>query len=253
MSADAWYVSSGADPEGPLSADSIRGRLASGALSPDAFVWQEGMAGWVRLGDHPPFAAGAAPPAPVDANDPEALDRRFGALVKDSWRLYHAMEATQRVDDAFIGALITALLDSGHSLIDLVSDGTHHSLRVENDADRSRVFVRVTHLTHSMVEAQVLGHLASVVIGYGERTDDFARLWQAVRAEYKSGLLQNAEPGTVTFDADTNQGYIYAQVDLYWNISKYVDVALKIDHPALSADLTALLNGLRKYLRGRTR
>ena len=74
-----------------------------------------------------------------------------------------------------------------------------------------------------------------------------------MRAEYKSGLLQNAEPGTVTFDADTHQGYIYAQVDLYWNISKYVDVALKIDHPALSADLTALLNGLRKYLRGRTR
>ena len=99
----------------------------------------------------------------------------------------------------------------------------------------------------------MLGHVASVTIGYGERVSNLGRIWGAVKAEYKSGYLQSAEPGTVTIDDDLESGYIYAQIDLFWNITDYVDDHYQADYAKLGGHIGASIHALRKYLHGRIR
>ena len=65
----------------------------------------------------------------------------------------------------------------GLSLIDLSSDGTNHYMRFENMSDRSRVIIRLTHLTGSMTSAAVQGHRVGAVIGYGEKMKNFSKVW----------------------------------------------------------------------------
>ena len=75
----------------------------------------------------------------------------------------------------------------------------------------------------------------------------------AMRKEAKSGYLGRAEPGIVTFDADSESQYLYAQVDLYLDIDHYVSATferrLRASSPAQSR---ATIHALRKFLRGRT-
>jgi TM2 domain-containing membrane protein YozV len=74
-----WYYQQGTNRMGPVDEATIRGLLASGALSIDTLVWTNGMSNWVPL-QHTPLAAGlpVPPPAPVSLHptlNPEAKDR----------------------------------------------------------------------------------------------------------------------------------------------------------------------------------
>ena len=180
------------------------------------------------------------------------LDATFAGLVKESWQYHNMVENTMRVDELLLGALITVVLDAGHVLIDLTSDGTNHFLRFEDADDRARVTMAITHLTRDVTMAKAVGQRASLVVGYGEPIKSFGRVMDAIRKETKSGYLGRADPGIVSFDADTESQYIYAQVDLYLDVDHYVDAAFEIDYERLGGDVAATIHALRKFLRGRT-
>jgi len=248
----------------PLSLDALLQQVASGQLPHEAMIWYEGLPSWVRLVDHPELRAllamsqpRGATPAPLalatDATrlSDDAMDRGFVQLINASWDYYQANRFAEHVDEVFIGAVITSTLDNGYSLIDLNSDGSNHFLRFQQMQESSRLIYQLRHLAHSPAEAKVLGHIASVTIGYGERSTNAGRLWNALKAEFKSGYIQSAEPGTITIDADMESGYIYGQVDLYWNISDYVDAQYQTDYPKLTEHIAVTINALRKYLHGR--
>jgi TM2 domain-containing membrane protein YozV len=76
-----WYYQQGTNRMGPVDEATIRGLLASGALSIDTLVWTNGMSNWVPL-QQTPLAAGlpVPPPSPVQlavppSLNPEAKDR----------------------------------------------------------------------------------------------------------------------------------------------------------------------------------
>ena len=268
--AAAIYVGSSRGQSGPMPLDEFVRQHASGQIPPDAAIWYDGLPQWVPVAEHPellarlggPAASPAMAPAAVaapraggmlaSASDDE-LDRQFSKLISRSWDYFNENLFARQVDEVFIGAVITSTLDNGYSLIDLTSDGTNHYLRFQQMAEHSRIIYQLHHLARSPAEAKVLGHIASVTIGYGERVNNLGRIWGAVKAEYKSGYIQSAEPGTVTIDADMESGYIYAQVDLYWNITDYVDEHYAADYDKLGNDVGASIHALRKYLHGRLR
>lgn len=188
----------------------------------------------------------AVPPSTDDEQD-----RLFAGLVKESWRYHKLVEDTGKMDEVLVGALITATLDRGHVLIDLMSDGTNHFLRFEDVGDRSRVTMALTHLTRDVTTAKAVGQRASLVVAYGEPIKSFAKVFGAMRQEVKSGYLGGGEPGIVTFDADSESQYLYAQVDLYLAIDDYVDANVNVDYAKLGADVGATIHALRKFLRGK--
>lgn len=248
---EAVHVHASTGTVGPVSRRAIAARLAQGELQRTDSFWFDGMEGWEEIGAHAALLEGLDAGAPAPATTDDQLDKVFGGLVKESWKYYNAHAFASQVDEVFLGAIITATLDTGYALIDLSSDGTHHYTRFQNLQDKSRVICRLTHLTGDLVKSKVEGHRASVVFGYGERVDDFGRIWQALKAEMKSGYLQSAEPGTITVDGDMNSGYIYVQVDLYLCVDDYVKSDYGVRYDVLREHLAATQNALRKYLRGR--
>lgn len=239
-------VSRGGTQSAPMSRRALQAAVKSGAFAPEDYFFVEGMEAWAAIGDHPALFADLAAEAPEDR-----LERVFGRLVKESWAYYDEQQYASTIDEVFLGAVITATLDNGYSLIDLSSDGTHHYVRFQQIDGGSRILCRLTHLTASVTTAKVSGHRASVVLGYGERMDDFNRIFKALRAEAKSGYLQSAEPGTITVDGDMNTGYVYVQVDLFLKIDDYIGNNYQVNYDTLREHLAATLHTLRKYLRGR--
>lgn len=246
------HVHSAAGQIGPMSRRAMKDKLAAGEIKASDNYWFDGMSGWIPIRDTAAMLEGIDAPAaiPGESKD-DQLDRVFGKIVKDSWAYYNEHAYASHVDEVFLGAIITCTLDTGYSLIDLTSDGTNHYLRFEHMGDHSRVVIRLTHLTADLTKAKVHGHRASVIVGYGERSNDFAKIMGALKAEMKSGYLQSPEPGTITVDSDMNTGYIYVQVDLYLKVDDYVGAHYTINYAALREHLAATQNALRKYLRGR--
>lgn len=252
--APVFYVGAPQGQLGPMTLDALLDQFIGEQVAPEAPVWFEGLPNWIRLGEHPELRARlaaktSAPPAAAPADD--APDHLFARLIKGSWDYYHANLFAEHVDEVFIGAVISSTLDNGYSLIDIASDGARHYLRFENLQDRTRVIYQLRHLATDVAAAKVLGHMAGVVVGYGERVGNLGRIWGAVKAEYKSGYLHSAEPGTITVDADLESGYIYAQVDMFWNISDYVANDYMTDSRRLTQHIGACVHALRKYLHGR--
>lgn len=268
MSRSIWIVVEG-QPDGPHPEAHLARRLAAAELSPETGAWIEGLDAWTTLAALAPKAdeapdtstpAGAADGVIADSvavvsassEDGEALEAAFAGLVKKSWAHFNQSLFAQRVDEVLLGAIITVMVERGSALIDITSDGTNHYVRFERLADRSRVYFRLNHLTPNPVAAKVQGHLVSIVVGYGEFIDNFSVIWSAIKAEYRSGLIQTAEPGTITVDGDMETRYAYVQVDLYWNAGDYIQ-DWRVDHEKLGADMDAVVHVLRKYLRGRFR
>ena len=110
---------------------------------------------------------------------------------------------------------------------------------------------RLTHLTGSLTSAAVQGHRVGAVIGYGEKLKDFSRVWSAIKAEYKSGLVSRDTPGAISVDGDLSSQYVYVQIRLFLKVDDYVSRDYSIDYHRLDEHLDATLNALRKYLRGR--
>lgn len=248
--APAVHVHGAGGTIGPLSRRELHAKVQEGTAKPEDAFWFEGMDGWVRIGaTQELFADLVEGGAPESADD--HADRVFGRLVKESWSYFNAHKFAAHVDEVFLGAIITSVLDDGYALIDLSSDGTHHYTRFQDLKSQARIMVRLTHLTGDLTRAKVQGHRASVVIGYGERLDDIGRIAKALQAEVKSGFLQSAEPGTITVDGDLNTGYIYVSVDLFLNVDDYVASNYVIQNSLLKEHLGSVVHALRKYLRGR--
>jgi len=241
--------------EGPLTRRQLAERVQKGEFPDTVHVWFQGMESWARLSDHRSLledlgsSGGAVPRAPGEADD-EYKDRVFGDLVKRSWDWLYEHEFAGHVEEVFLGAIITSSLDAGFALIDLNSDGRNHFIRFEDLRDKSRLLVRLTHLTGELATAKVLGQKARVAIGYGERVANITKIITAIRAEMQSGFLQ-PEPGTITVDGDLQSGYVYVQVELFLSIDQYVSASYDIDYPRLTGDIDATAHALRKYLRGR--
>lgn len=195
-------------------------------------------------------ATGPRPAATVSTED-DRLDGIFSSLVEASWDYLQDHRFASHVDEVFLGAVITSTLDAGYSLIDISSDGENHYLRFENLADRSRVVVRLRHLTGDLAAAKVLGQRASAVVGYGEKMPNASTVFSALKAEMKSGFMGSSEPGTISVDGDLTSGYVYAQVDLFLKIDDYVQPDYTTDHAMLAEHLASCVHALRKYLRGR--
>ncbi len=179
------------------------------------------------------------------------LDSLFVAQVKQSWERHNRKKRATEVDEVLLGGVITGCLDNGYSLIDLGSDGTHHHLRFEDIGTGNRVIFRLTHLAESLLTAEVLGHEAQVVVGYGERVKDFGKIWKALRQEAKGGYIRQVEPGIITIDGDVSSQYVYVEVGLIWDINDYLESHYAVNYPKLTQDIGASIHALRKYLRGR--
>jgi hypothetical protein len=89
MAEGTWYYARGGEQLGPVSADELKGKLASGELSPQDLVWTDGMGNWQPAASVAPFAgAGAGPGAsPIDGaynvapdpGQPGAAPQGYGA------------------------------------------------------------------------------------------------------------------------------------------------------------------------------
>lgn len=262
-----------------LSRRQIRDQLADGQVASTDLFWFSGMESWQPIGGHPALtdlpeeseapsepeepAEVAAPvkaPAPAaperdshresDLSDDE-LDAVFGSLIEESWAYHSDHSFASHIDEVMVGALITDGVRRGLSLIDLSSDGTNHYMRFEKIGEGSRVILRLTHLTGNMTTAATQGHRMAAVIGYGEKLKDFSRVWSAIKAEYKSGLVARDTPGAISVDGDMSSQYVYVQIRLFLKIDDYVSRDYSIDYHRLDEHLDATLNALRKYLRGR--
>lgn len=225
------------------------------AAEPEAEAEPETVAEPEAEAEPEPVEAAESEPAATEACSPQSEDARldsvFSSLVEASWDYLKEHELAGHIDEVFLGAVITSALERGYSLIDLESDGSHHYLRFEDLDDQSRVIFRLRHLTSDLAKAKVLGQRASAVIGYGEKARNITKVMSALKAELKSGFIQNPEPGTITVDGDITSGYVYAQVDLYLKIDEYVSPDYEIDYDRLADHVTATTHALRKYVRGR--
>lgn len=263
----------------PMSHRDLTQKLQSGVLRHDDLAWFSGMEEWRPLStfstlrtepsvpDAPEGAVsvagistdiqatrvqdGVLPEADTGTADDERLEGIFGTLVEQSWDFHHQHDFASHIDEVMVGAIITSCLESGRSLIDLTSDGTHHYMRFEKLKDQSQIIVRLTHLTGDLTTATVQGHRVSVVVGYGERIRNFKKIWQALKAEYKSGLISRDSPGSISVDGDLASQYVYVQVRLYLKIDDYIDHEYDIHYARLGEHLGAVVHALRKYLRGR--
>jgi predicted Zn finger-like uncharacterized protein len=66
-----WFVMVKSKQEGPLDEGALRGLVASGAVTPRSYFWQQGMPDWKRAQDIPELAAlfvAASPPPPPKAS-----------------------------------------------------------------------------------------------------------------------------------------------------------------------------------------
>ena len=129
--------------------------------------------------------------------------------------------------------------------------GMGHELRFEEPGVAHRVTVTLDHLTKDPAAAKTLGHLASLVVGYGERVGNFSQVGQAVRQELAASFIASPEPGTVSWNADISSGYVYAEIDLILELSTYVDDKLAVDHALVRKHLAAVVNTLRTFVRAR--
>ena len=255
-----------------LSRRQIHDQLVGGQVASTDLFWFSGMDSWQPIGVHPALtdfpeapaerveSAPVASPASAaperdshresDLSDDE-LDVVFGELIEESWAYHSDHSFASHIDEVMVGALITDGVRRGLSLIDLSSDGTNHYMRFEKIGEGSRVIIRLTHLTGNMTTAATQGHRVAAVIGYGEKLKDFSRVWSAIKAEYKSGLVARDTPGAISVDGDMSSQYVYVQIRLFLKIDDYIERDYSIDYHRLDEHLDATLNALRKYLRGR--
>jgi hypothetical protein len=181
------------------------------------------------------------------------MDAIFDDLMQGTFDYREAHEFASCIDEVFLGAVITAALDAGRALTDITSDGTHHFLRFVSPTDGSRVLLRVTHLTGNLTTSRVQGHMASVVVGYGERMTGFAEIWASLGESARSGLVPRDTPGAFVIDGDVASQFVYAQVRLFLRIDDYVQRDWSIDYSRLSEHIGACVRALRLHLHGRFR
>jgi hypothetical protein len=67
-----WYFTKSGRQEGPVSAESLRSMIASGAVAATDLIWREGMAEWTPAGQVAEFAGGGIAVPPGGSQIPQA-------------------------------------------------------------------------------------------------------------------------------------------------------------------------------------
>lgn len=242
----------GLTPTATIDLDDVESSARTGTLPPeaDALVPTDTEQSYAYAVTADPIGQPVATYTPTTPEDHRA-DTLFSELMQATFAHHEAHEFANCIDEVFLGAVITAALDAGRTLTDISSDGTHHFLRFVDPHDASHVVFRVTHLTGNLTTSRVQGHIANVVVGYGERTAQFASIWAALGEQERSGLVSPDRPGTFVIDGDVASQYVYAQVRLFLCIDDYVDPDWSIHYDQLRAHLDACVRALRIHLRGR--
>lgn len=181
----------------------------------------------------------------------EELEKVFVSLVDFSWKKYNETVQNTHIDELLVGAVIASTVEQGYSLIDLNSDGVNHYLRFEHLPSKQRLIFQLANLSEDLVTAKVLGRLARVTIGYGQMVQNAGAIWQALKAEVKSGFIDASEPGVITVDADMASGYIYVQVPLILDVDSYFTSGYEVNYAQLQSHIGATVHSLAKYLQGR--
>lgn len=203
----------------------------------------------------------------------EKYEAEFVSLVKKSWQIHRVYSWNDSVDELLIGAVINASLENGYLLIDIKSEQPYqtysatvtsslssvfapvnsHALRFEKTEDKSRLIYELERITSDLSETRILGQLARITIGYGEKSDNFNTLIQVMKQEFKSSFVDTTEPGIITFDAETISGYIYAKVTIIVNLQDYnkSNTPGDIDYDKLNYHVDSVVHSLKKYLKGR--
>ncbi len=234
------------DASPPLAVDAEPHSDAALPLVADALVPTDTSLGFDEERES---AADHFPQLPADPR----LDAIFTDLLEATWDYQEAHEFASCVDEVFLGAVVTSALDDGRVLIDLSSDGTHHFLRFEHPENGSRVLLRLTHLTGNLTTSRVQGHMASMVLGYGERVSGFGDIWARLSSRPRSELVPRDQPGALVADGDVASQYIYVQVRLFLRIDDYVSRSWSIDHERLRDHMAACVRALRVHLYGHLR
>lgn len=178
-------------------------------------------------------------------------EKVFTELLEHSWKRYEELFHNERMDDVLLGAVVASCVRDGYLLLDLSSDGITHYVRFEDPADHTRLIFRLRHLAEELAVARVLGNLAEVVIGYGQRVDKLGSRWNKLRSDVKDAFLVTDEPGVITFDAELSGGYLYAQIPLLLNLSAYLKKELEVDVQLIRSHIDATVHALRQVLQGR--
>lgn len=262
---------------GPEPLEVVIQRVRAGQIHHTTLIWWEGAPDWTPLHQVDGVVLTAPPAAPVAPPSASAalmggltdqeLDDEFMSLVDRSWTMYKETEFATSIDEAMLGGVITAMVDCGFVLIDLDTASAwaaptagaatevnsnvtvgHHQLRFEEPATHARVSLSLQHLTADPAVAKMIGHRASVIVGYGERVPNFSKVGQAVRQEMQSAFIASPEPGTVTFDADISSGYVYAQIDLLLELERYVDEHLAVDHELLRRQIASIVYTMKTFI-----
>ncbi len=166
----------------------------------------------------------------------------FAELVTSSWDQHHKSFYDDRADEVLLGAVIASLVSKGYTLIGLHSDDSDHHLRLERADEATRLVLRLTRLE---------GRQASFIVGYGERVANLNALWPAFAPEAKSLHSPHWEPGVISFDADLQAGYLYAQISLVLDLDRYLGDDFTVDLALFDSHGRELVDCLRRYLRGR--
>ncbi|MCE7871721.1 hypothetical protein DYH09_15260 [bacterium CPR1] len=175
----------------------------------------------------------------------------FAELLQHSWSRYEELFHNERMDDVLLGAVVASCVREGYQMLELNSDGVNHYVRFELPGDHSRLIFRLRHLAEELAVSKVLGHLAEVVVGYGERVEKLGARWSSLRSEVRHPFLATDEPGVVTFDAELSGGYLYAQIPLLLDLGTYLKHDLEVDVPLIRSHLDSAVHALKRVLRGR--
>ncbi len=204
----------------------------------------------------------------------EKLEAQFVSLVENSWKIHQQYFWNNSVDEILIGAVIRQNLDDGYLLIDLKSERPYnyyaaqqgdptanvymqpinkHYLRFENSKDKSRIIYELDRITTDLTDSRVLGQLSKITIAYGEKTSKGTQIWDTMKQEFKTALIDTSEPGIITFDVELKAGYVYASVSIILDINEYNKDKMigNIDYDKLDCHIESVVHSLKKALRGK--
>lgn len=204
----------------------------------------------------------------------QQLEKQFVDLAKESWLIDQMFFWNDCIDEMMIGYVITSSLDKGYTLLEITNDSCQnaystdlntkmdttkshlkssvacHYLIFENNSDKTRLIYKLERIARDIFETKVFGQLSRITIGYGEKYNNARQVQEAIDKEFDEIYINPIEPGIITLHPDEKSGYVYAQVSMILNISRYdkYDQPGKIDLNKLDYDIASILYSLKNYL-----
>lgn len=196
----------------------------------------------------------------------EQLEKQFLDLARESWKTHQMFFWNSCVDEIIIGYVVTTTINKGYTLLEILNEENKssdnkdytlsmlstnsHYLLFENNNDKSRLIYKLERIARDLFESKHFGQLSRITIGYGEKSDNVAKICSIIDKEYDENIPLPVDPGVIKIVPDEKNGYFYAQVSLIFNISKYNkdDQMANIDMSKIDYDIASILYSLKKYL-----